>query len=91
MGLVTKLTLPVKRLIAIKINRVAKISQNCLRHKSYKLSWKRVPFENALQITLCSLIVEEYEILKTSKNTVIKKNSENNEKPHKPYADTIIR
>jgi len=34
---------------------------------------------------------EEYEILKTVKNTVIKKSSENNEEPHKPHIDTIIR
>jgi len=34
---------------------------------------------------------EEYEILKTVKNTVIKKGSENNEEPHKAHIDTIIR
>jgi len=36
-------------------------------------------------------IGEEYEILKSVKNTVIKKGSENNEEPHKPHIDTIIR
>jgi len=34
---------------------------------------------------------EEYEILKTVKNTVIKKSSENNEEPLKPHIDTVIR
>jgi len=34
---------------------------------------------------------EEYEILKTVKNTVIKNSSENNEEPNKPHINTIIR
>jgi len=34
---------------------------------------------------------EEYEILKTIKNTVIKKSSETNEETYNPYIDTIIR
>jgi len=35
-------------------------------------------------------IGEEYEILKTAKNTGIKNSSENNEEPHKPHTDTVI-
>jgi len=34
---------------------------------------------------------EEYEILKTIQNTVIKKSLENNKEPHKPHTDTNIR
>jgi len=34
---------------------------------------------------------EESKILQNVKNTVIKKSSENNEEPHKPHIDTIIR
>jgi len=34
---------------------------------------------------------EGYEILKTVKNTSIEKSSENNEEPHRPHIDTIIR
>jgi len=34
---------------------------------------------------------EEYEILKALKNAVPKKSSENNEEPHKPHINTIIR
>jgi len=34
---------------------------------------------------------KEYEILKTVKNTAIKNSSENNEEPHKPHTDKIIR
>jgi len=32
-----------------------------------------------------------HEILKTVEDTVIKRSSENNEEPHKPHTDTIIR
>jgi len=38
-----------------------------------------------------ALLGEEYEILKTVRNTVIKKSLENNEEPPKPDIDTIIR
>jgi len=34
---------------------------------------------------------EENEILKTVKNTVSKKGSENNEEPHEAHTDTIIQ
>jgi len=34
---------------------------------------------------------EKYELLKTDKNTVITKSTENNEEPHIPHTDTVIR